>query len=193
MRYIGVGKKRSAALSRNDSDTCRAAGASAVIVSHAVPLPYGTGTPQPRLILSGGQVELGMVAVLSVVVISGSLVTRSYDRTPQPLRLAEAGFPRVLPSLQERRRPLSLAGPRAPGLAAGPRRRRRPRPHRPRRAVLASRRDAGALAQGPWDTRSAPSRAMMKRRAGGPGLTSRRGRRLAQPSGRTQPERRKDA
>ena len=59
---------------RNNFDALRISAALAVLVSHAVPLTEGSRIPQPLVVLSRGQTDLGSVAVLVFFVISGYLV-----------------------------------------------------------------------------------------------------------------------
>ncbi len=54
---------------------------------------------QPLAIFSRDQTDLGSVAVLVFFVISGYLITRSFDRSPQPLRFLKARALRIFPGL----------------------------------------------------------------------------------------------
>ena len=59
----------------------------------------GEAAPQPLRVMSGGQTDLGTVAVLIFFVISGYLITQSYDRSPQPWRFLKARVLRIFPGL----------------------------------------------------------------------------------------------
>lgn len=83
----------------NNFDTLRALAALAVVVSHAFPLARGAGMPQPLHDFSHGQVDLGLLAVLVFFVISGYLITRSFHRSPNPLRFVVARALRIFPGL----------------------------------------------------------------------------------------------
>ena len=84
---------------RNNFDALRISAALAVLVSHAVPLTEGPRIPQPLVILSRGQTDLGSVAVLVFFVISGYLVTQSFDRAPVAQRFLKARCLRIFPAL----------------------------------------------------------------------------------------------
>jgi peptidoglycan/LPS O-acetylase OafA/YrhL len=83
----------------NNFDPLRSYAAMAVLVSHAFSVSYGSEAMQPLAVLSHGQTNLGAVAVLVFFVISGYLITRSYDRSPHPVRFLKARLLRILPGL----------------------------------------------------------------------------------------------
>ena len=77
----------------------RLAAAVAVLISHSFPIAYGSVGVQPLTVLSRDQTNLGSLAVLVFFVISGYLVTRSFDRLPAPHRFVAARALRVIPGL----------------------------------------------------------------------------------------------
>ncbi len=84
----------------NNFDSLRFLAAVAVLVSHSFAMAYGTRPGvQPLTIFSRNQTDLGSVAVLVFFVISGYLITRSFDRSPQPLQFLEARVLRIFPGL----------------------------------------------------------------------------------------------
>lgn len=80
----------------NHFDTLRCGAATAVLVSHAFAI---VALPQPLRLLSKGQTDLGTIAVLIFFVISGYLITQSYDRSPRPWRYLSARALRIFPAL----------------------------------------------------------------------------------------------
>ena len=89
-----------AALSRdNNFDALRILAAVAVLVSNSFPIAYGAAGVQPLAALSRGQTNLGTAAVLVFFVISGYLITQSFDRLPMPLRFLKARVLRIFPCL----------------------------------------------------------------------------------------------
>lgn len=89
-----------AALNRgNNFDALRSLAAVAVLVSHSFPIAYGKDGVQPLVALSRGQTDLGSIAVLIFFVISGYLITQSFDRNPKPLRFLKARVLRIFPGL----------------------------------------------------------------------------------------------
>ena len=84
---------------RNNFDALRISAALSVLISHAVPLTEGPRIPQPLVVLSRGQTDLGSVAVLVFFVISGYLVTQSFDRAPVAQRFLKARCLRIFPAL----------------------------------------------------------------------------------------------
>lgn len=83
----------------NNFDTLRCGAAVAVLFSHAFAVSEGEAAPQPLALLSGGQTDLGSVAVLIFFVISGYLITQSYDRSPYMWRFLKARMLRIFPGL----------------------------------------------------------------------------------------------
>jgi peptidoglycan/LPS O-acetylase OafA/YrhL len=82
----------------NNFDTMRLVAALAVIVSHAFPLSYGPGSIEPMARITGGQSNLGQLAVVVFFVLSGYLITGSFHRQT-PLRFVLARALRILPGL----------------------------------------------------------------------------------------------
>ena len=83
----------------NNFDTVRFLAAVAVLVSHSFPLAYGVNSVQPLGAFSRDQTNLGFIAVLVFFVISGYLITQSFDRSPVPLRFITARVLRIFPGL----------------------------------------------------------------------------------------------
>lgn len=83
----------------NNFDFMRFVAAALVIVAHAFPLSYGDGSREALFRLSGGQTDFGSLAVAVFFVISGFLITRSYDRNPNPLLFATNRSLRIFPGL----------------------------------------------------------------------------------------------
>lgn len=84
---------------RNNLDFLRFAAASGVILSHAFPLGEGTGAAEPLDVLTRGQLTLGRLCVAVFLVISGVLITRSWERTPDLARFTWARALRIFPGL----------------------------------------------------------------------------------------------
>ena len=83
----------------NNFDAIRLLAAAAVIVSHAFPLSTGRNDGEPLRRLSGGQMTLGELAVLVFFVVSGFLITRSFERSPNLAEFARNRALRLLPAL----------------------------------------------------------------------------------------------
>ena len=83
----------------NNFDAIRLAAAAAVIVSHAWPLSSGSNQGEPLRRLTGGQATLGELAVLVFFVVSGFLITRSFERSPGLADYARNRALRILPAL----------------------------------------------------------------------------------------------
>lgn len=92
-------KNGSTVLYRNNFDAIRIAAAVAVLVSHAFPIAHGSGADQPLSGFSRGQTELGSISVLIFFVISGYLITQSFDRAPVVSRFLKARALRIFPAL----------------------------------------------------------------------------------------------
>ncbi len=84
---------------RNNLDFIRFAAAAGVILSHAFPLAQGTGTREPLEDFTRGQMTLGRLCVAVFLVISGLLITQSYERTPSLARYTWARVLRIFPGL----------------------------------------------------------------------------------------------
>ena len=83
----------------NNFDALRFWAALTVLWSHAVPLSYGTEQRELLFSASGGQSTLGMVAVTFFFVISGYLITRSFERSSNAWRFVIARALRIMPAL----------------------------------------------------------------------------------------------
>jgi len=83
----------------NNFDTLRLIAATAVIFSHAFLLATGQQDTEPLMVLTGGQTILGVVGVFVFFVISGYLVTQSWERGPSLRRFALKRALRIYPGL----------------------------------------------------------------------------------------------
>ncbi|TQF12712.1 acyltransferase [Myxococcus llanfairpwllgwyngyllgogerychwyrndrobwllllantysiliogogogochensis] len=84
----------------NNLDFLRFAAATGVIVSHSFPLGEGPqGSPEPLTVFTHGQVSLGLVCVAVFLVISGVLITRSWERTRDVRSFVLARTLRIFPGL----------------------------------------------------------------------------------------------
>lgn len=81
----------------NNFNLIRMVAASSVLVSHTWPLTYGSGTPEPLLALTGH--TLGTLAVYIFFVISGFLITASFERSQRIERFLWARSLRLFPGL----------------------------------------------------------------------------------------------
>lgn len=88
-----------AAARGNNFDAIRFLAAAAVLVSHSFPIACRTNGAQPLTAFTHGQTNLGSIAVLVFFVISGYLITQSFDRDPAPLRFIKARVLRIFPGL----------------------------------------------------------------------------------------------
>ena len=69
-----------------------------VLISHSFPLSYGATAVQPLFLLSNGQTTLGTVSVYVFFVLSGFLITGSFERQP-PHQFVLARGLRLIPGL----------------------------------------------------------------------------------------------
>lgn len=84
----------------NNLDFLRFAAATGVIVSHSVPLGAGPkGGSEPLTVFTHGQVSLGLVCVAVFLVISGLLITRSWERSRDVRSFLLARTLRIFPGL----------------------------------------------------------------------------------------------
>ncbi|HKF74125.1 MAG TPA: acyltransferase [Stellaceae bacterium] len=83
----------------NNFDTLRLLAATSVIFSHAFLLATGRQDTEPLILLTGGQTILGVVGVFVFFVISGYLVTQSWERAPSLPRFALKRALRIYPGL----------------------------------------------------------------------------------------------
>jgi peptidoglycan/LPS O-acetylase OafA/YrhL len=82
----------------NNFDTMRLAAALAVVLSHSFPISYGSGAPDPLNAITDYQISLGALAVAVFFIISGYLITGSFDRQ-NPKRFVVSRALRLLPGL----------------------------------------------------------------------------------------------
>src|SRR5690242_21752565 len=88
----------------NNFDIMRLVAALCVVISHSFPLSYGATTAygakaiQPLFLLSHGQTTLGTVSVYVFFVLSGFLITGSFERQ-SPYQFALSRGLRLLPGL----------------------------------------------------------------------------------------------
>jgi len=83
----------------NNFDALRLLAASSVIFSHAFLLSRGREDNDPLMLLTGGQTVLGVVGVFVFFVISGFLVTQSFEATGSPWRFLAKRALRIYPGL----------------------------------------------------------------------------------------------
>jgi peptidoglycan/LPS O-acetylase OafA/YrhL len=83
----------------NNFDALRFWAALAVLWSHAFPIALGAEYPQPLGSLSHGQTNLGSVAVAFFFVISGYLITRSFEHSTSTWSFVRARALRIMPGL----------------------------------------------------------------------------------------------
>ena len=84
---------------RNNFDFIRFVAASMVIYSHAFPLSAGRNDGELLKDLTDGLWSFGSLAVAIFFVISGFLISQSYDRSNAPLVFAKARILRIFPAL----------------------------------------------------------------------------------------------
>jgi peptidoglycan/LPS O-acetylase OafA/YrhL len=77
----------------------RLAAASLVIFSHSFLIAEGVDAHEPLVLLTGRQAQLGHVDVFVFFVMSGFLVTQSYEQTGEPLRFLAKRALRIFPGL----------------------------------------------------------------------------------------------
>ncbi len=86
-------------LHHNNFDLLRFVLAVGVIVSHAYPLLLGAAVAEPLLDVTHGQFTLGKLCVAGFFIISGFLVTGSWERTATPLDFLRKRALRIFPGL----------------------------------------------------------------------------------------------
>jgi peptidoglycan/LPS O-acetylase OafA/YrhL len=82
---------------RNNFDALRLAAAGAVVFSHSFLLSQGRQDNEPLMLLTGGQATLGVVGVFVFFVLSGFLVTQSFETTASPWHFAAKRALRIYP------------------------------------------------------------------------------------------------
>jgi peptidoglycan/LPS O-acetylase OafA/YrhL len=82
---------------RNDFDSLRLAAATSVIFSHAFLLSAGEQRTEPLMVLTHGQCVFGVVGVFVFFIVSGYLVTQSFEETGSLARFLLKRFLRIYP------------------------------------------------------------------------------------------------
>lgn len=88
-----------AAARDNAFDTIRLLAAASVIISHAFVLVSGQESVEPLYILSDGQITIGRAAVAAFFVVSGLLISMSFERSKSWFKFATNRALRLLPGL----------------------------------------------------------------------------------------------
>lgn len=88
-----------AAARDNAFDTIRLLAAASVIISHAFVLVAGQESAEPLYILSDGQITIGRAAVAAFFVVSGLLISMSFERSKSWFKFAVNRALRLLPGL----------------------------------------------------------------------------------------------
>lgn len=83
----------------NNFDVLRLVAATAVVFSHSFPVTQGDASREPLTLLSHNQATIGHVSVLIFFVVSGYLITQSWDRTPNIWRFLRSRLLRIFPAL----------------------------------------------------------------------------------------------
>lgn len=83
----------------NNFDVLRLVAASAVVLSHSFLVIQGDDSREPLNILSHNQATIGRVSVLVFFVVSGYLITQSWERSPNVWRFLRARVLRIFPAL----------------------------------------------------------------------------------------------
>ncbi|WP_051774993.1 acyltransferase family protein [Paenibacillus tyrfis] len=83
----------------NNLDLIRFIAATMVIYSHSFPLGSGDNSREIIFLLSGGKWDAGALAVATFFVISGFLITQSYERSRNLSNYFKARFLRIFPGL----------------------------------------------------------------------------------------------
>ncbi|MBS4213120.1 acyltransferase family protein [Neobacillus rhizophilus] len=84
---------------KNNLDFIRFIAAALVLFSHSYPLTLGNNGSEPFAILTKGQMTFGEFAVSIFFVISGFLITQSFERSKSPISYFKARFLRIFPGL----------------------------------------------------------------------------------------------
>jgi len=83
----------------NNFDLLRLLAALSVIFSHAFLLAENSQDRDPLMLLTGGQTILGLVGVFTFFIISGYLISQSYENTASPLVFLAKRALRIFPGL----------------------------------------------------------------------------------------------
>jgi peptidoglycan/LPS O-acetylase OafA/YrhL len=84
---------------KNNFDFIRFVAAVLVIFSHAYPIANGNHGSEPFGLLTKGQSTFGHLAVITFFIISGFLITQSFDRSKDLLLFIKARILRIFPGL----------------------------------------------------------------------------------------------
>ncbi|KAB7668459.1 acyltransferase family protein [Bacillus sp. B1-b2] len=84
---------------KNNLDIIRFFAATLVIFSHAFPLTLGNDMNEPFVKLTNGQSTFGSIAVYIFFIVSGFLITMSYDKSKNTLTYLKARILRIFPGL----------------------------------------------------------------------------------------------
>ncbi|MDB5842678.1 MAG: acyltransferase, partial [Herminiimonas sp.] len=98
-KHLLYSRARSVIPQNNNFDVIRLFAALLVLFSHSFPLVDGENRNEPLAILSGGEATFGSVAVYVFFVISGFLVTMSYESTQNVRKFLAKRFLRIYPAL----------------------------------------------------------------------------------------------
>lgn len=83
----------------NNFDFIRLIAAVLVVFSHSFPLTLGDDQQEWLTILTNKQVTFGSIAVFIFFIVSGYLITRSYDKSKNLLKFFKARMLRIIPGL----------------------------------------------------------------------------------------------
>jgi len=97
--FYSSGPEGSPSDRKNNFDFIRFIAASAVIFSHSYPLTFGSNEKEPLSILSNGVCNIGDTAVGIFFIISGFLVTQSFERSRSLKHYFLARSLRIFPAL----------------------------------------------------------------------------------------------
>ncbi|MEH7374540.1 acyltransferase family protein [Neobacillus drentensis] len=84
---------------KNNLDFIRFVAATLVLFSHSYPLSTGNNMSEPFGLLTLGEMTFGELAVSIFFVISGFLITQSFDRSKDPIYYFKARILRIFPGL----------------------------------------------------------------------------------------------
>lgn len=84
---------------KNNLDILRFLAASLVIFSHSFPLSLGNDYQEPFVLLTNGQSTFGSIAVYTFFIISGFLITMSFDKSKNFFQFLKSRVLRIFPGL----------------------------------------------------------------------------------------------
>src|SRR5690348_8134904 len=84
---------------KNNFDFIRFLGSVLILFSHSFPLALGTGNKGWMFLLTNGQASLGNIAFYTFFIMSGFLITQSYDRSKDIVKFFQARILRIIPAL----------------------------------------------------------------------------------------------